>query len=41
MLEYARIFAYWMDMNLIGRDGRMRRTDERIDNPGIMYKGSV
>jgi histidyl-tRNA synthetase len=28
MLEYARIFAYQTDMNLIGRDGR---TDGRTD----------
>jgi hypothetical protein len=28
MLEYARIFAYRTDMNLIGRD---RRIDGRID----------
>jgi hypothetical protein len=30
MLEYARIFAYRTDMNLIGRDGR---TDGCTDNP--------
>jgi hypothetical protein len=38
MLEYARIFAYRTDMNLIRRDGRTdrrtRRTDACIDNPG-------
>jgi hypothetical protein len=35
MLEYARIFAYRTDMNLIGRDGR---TDARTDNPGYLRK---
>jgi hypothetical protein len=34
MLEYARIFAYWTDMNLIERDGRTRRTHAHTDNPG-------
>jgi hypothetical protein len=36
MLEYARIFAYWTDMNLIGRDGR---TDGRTDNPASRVAG--
>jgi hypothetical protein len=31
MLEYARIFAYRMDMNLIGRDGRTDGQDGRTD----------
>jgi hypothetical protein len=31
MLEYARIFAYRTDMNLIGRDGRTDRQDGRTD----------
>jgi hypothetical protein len=29
MLEYARIFAYRTDMNLIGRDGRTDGRDGR------------
>jgi hypothetical protein len=29
MLEYARIFAYRMDMNLIGCDGRTDGRDGR------------
>jgi hypothetical protein len=35
MLEYARIFAYRTDMNLIGRDGCDGRDgrDGRTDNP--------
>jgi hypothetical protein len=33
MLEYARIFAYRMDMNLIGRDGRDGRTDAQTTLP--------
>jgi hypothetical protein len=31
MLEYAQIFAYWTDMNLIGRDGRTDGRDGRTD----------
>jgi hypothetical protein len=31
MLEYARIFAYRTDMNLIGRDGRTDGRDGRTD----------
>jgi hypothetical protein len=31
MLEYARIFAYRTDMNLIGRDGRTDGRDRRTD----------
>jgi hypothetical protein len=35
MLEYARIFAYRTDMNLIGRtDGRDGRTDAQTTLPG-------
>jgi hypothetical protein len=35
MLEYARIFAYRTDMNLIGHDGR---TDGRTDNPALQER---
>jgi hypothetical protein len=31
MLEYARIFAYRTDMNLIGRDGQTDGRDGRTD----------
>jgi hypothetical protein len=31
MLEYARIFAYRTDMNLIGRDGRTDGRDGWTD----------
>jgi hypothetical protein len=39
MLEYAQIFAYRTDMNLIGRDGRTDGRDGRTDAQTTLATG--
>jgi hypothetical protein len=39
MLEYARIFAYRTDMNLIGHDGRTDGRDGRTDAQTTLQSG--
>jgi hypothetical protein len=41
MLEYARIFAYRTDMNLIGRDGRTNGRDGRTDAQTTLLTAST
>jgi hypothetical protein len=41
MLEYARIFAYRTDMNLIGRDGQTDGRDGRTDAQTTLVEGML